>query len=125
MTNILAIGGIAIIFYYLIQFAKREHIEEYYEDAIIDVEGRLDWARTRSFHPFGMKAQLKVSSDLLDKAKSLWSGNKSQQAYRAVRQAQEAMNRAQNIYCQAIKARQLAGNAPKSISASEHKTAPE
>jgi hypothetical protein len=111
MTTLLAVGSIVIIFYYLIQFARREHIEEYYEDAIIDVEGRLDWARSRRFHPFGMKAQLEVSADLLAQAKRLWHTNNSLQAYRAARQAQDAMNRAQNIYCRAIGVRQPAGNA--------------
>jgi len=105
MTNILAFGGIAIIYYYLIQFGRREQIEDYFEDTIIDVESRLDWAHSRRFHPFGMKAQLEVSSELLDKAKILWNSNNVQQAYRVARQAQEAMNRAQNIYCKAIRAR--------------------
>lgn len=105
MDRVLAIGFFAIIFYYLIQFARQENIQEYYEDAIIDVEGRLDWARTRTFFPFGMKAQMQVSSELLGKAKSLWKGNKWQQAYRVASQAQEAMNKAQNIYSSAIKDR--------------------
>lgn len=111
MTTLLTIGCIAIIFHYLIQFARREHIEEYYEDAIIDVEGRLEWAHTRRFHPFGMKAQLEVSADLLAQAKNLWKRSRSRQAYRVARQAQDAMNKAQNIYCKAIRARQMAGDA--------------
>ena len=111
MTYILAVGCLAIIFHYLIQFARREHLEEYYEVAIIHVEGRLDWARSRPFHPFGMKSQLEVSADLLDNAKNLWNNDKSLEAYRVARQAQDAMNRAQNIYCKAIRTRQMAGNA--------------
>lgn len=105
MNTVLAIGFFVIIYYVIIQFARQEHIQEYYEDAIIDVEGRLEWARTRSSFPFGMKAQLEVSYELLGEAKSLWKGKKWHQAYRVALQSQEAMNKAQSIYSSAIKAR--------------------
>ncbi len=98
MNIVLAVGFFIMLFYLLIQFARQEEIQEVYEDAVIDVEGRLEWARTRSHFPFGMKAQLEVSCELLDKAKNLWDENKWNQAYRAALQSQEAMNRAQSIY---------------------------
>lgn len=102
MNSVLAIGFFVAIFYLLIQFARQEHVQEYYEDAIIDVEGRLDWARTRTSFPFGMKAQLEVSHELLGKAKSLWRENKWHRAYRVALQSQEAMNKAQSIYSSVI-----------------------
>lgn len=110
MNTVLAIGFFAMIFYYIIQFARQEHVEEYYEDTITDIEGRLDWARTRSFFPFGMKSQIEVSYELLGEAKSLWKGKKWHQAYQVARQSQEAMNNAQRIYCSAIKSRQQYGH---------------
>jgi hypothetical protein len=105
MDNVLVIGFLVIIFYCIIQFARQEHIQDDYEDAIDDVEGRLDWARTRTCFPFGMKSQMKVSYEFLRKAKSLWKDNKWQQAYRVALQSQEAMNKAQHLYCSAIKSR--------------------
>lgn len=98
MHSVLVIGVFFLFLYYFVQFARQEHIQEYYEDAIFDVEGRLEWARSRTSFPFGMKAQIDVSSRLLGKAKSLWKENKWQQAYRVALQSQEAMNKAQNIY---------------------------
>lgn len=105
MNNILVIGFFVVVFYYLVQFARQEHVQEDYEDAIVDVEGRLDWARTCTSFPFGMKAQLDVCYELLDKAKSLWEENKWHHAYRVALQSQEAMNKAQNIYSSYIKGR--------------------
>lgn len=106
MNTVMAVGFFIIIFYFFIQFARQEHIQDDYEDAIIDVEGRLAWARTRTIFPFGMKAQLEVSCSLLNKAKFFWEENKWHQAYSVARQSQEAMNKAQRIYCAAIKTRQ-------------------
>lgn len=106
MGTVAAIGTLAVVVYYLIDFARQEQIQEYYEDVLLDVEGRLDWARSRPFTPFGMKAQLEVSSELLGEARELWKGHEWHQAYRVARQAQEAMNRAQAIYCRAIRAHQ-------------------
>lgn len=106
METVLAFGFIVIICYLFIQFAKQEHVQEDYEDAIGDVEGLLEWARTRTFFPFGMAAQLEVSYELLGKAKSLWKKNKWHEAYRVSLQSQKAMNKAQSIYISAIKARQ-------------------
>lgn len=103
MNTVLAVGFFTVIFYYLIQFARQEEIEEYYEEAIIDVEGRLDWAHTRTTFPFGMKAQLQVAGELLDKAKRLWQDKQWHKAYRVILQSQEAMDRAQRIYVAAIR----------------------
>lgn len=105
MDTVLVIGFILFFLYVLIQFARQEHIQDDYEEAILDIEGRLDWARSRSTHPFGMRAQMEVCCDLLDTAKSLWKANKWQQAYHVCLQSQEAMNRAQSIYSSAIRAR--------------------
>lgn len=106
MNTVLTIQLLVVLLYYLIQFARHEHIQEDYEDAVIDVEGRLEWARTRSSFPFGMQAQLEVSCELLGKAKCLWKANKWHQAYRVALQAQNAMNKAQSLYCAVVKERQ-------------------
>jgi hypothetical protein len=98
MNTVLAIGFLVAVFFFLIQFARQEHFQDYYEDTLDDVEGRLEWARTRTSFPFGMKAQLEVCHELLAKAKSLWQENKWHQAYQVALQSQKAMNKAQNIY---------------------------
>jgi len=105
MDTVLGIGFCIILFYFIIQFARQEHVQEEYEEAIIDIEGRLEWACTRTSFPFGMKAQLEVSNELLGKSKNLWKENKWHQAYRVALESQKAMNKAQIIYCSAIKAR--------------------
>jgi len=105
MDIVLAIGFLAAVFYYLLQFAQKEEIEEEFEDTIIDIEGRLEWARSRKAFPFGMRAQLDVSCELLGEAKGLWNENKWHQAYRVARQSQSAMDRAQNIYVSFLKKR--------------------
>lgn len=69
-----------------------------YEDIIIDVEGRLEWARALRSFPFGMKSQLDVCRERLDKAKNLWRDNRWYQAYEFARKSQEAMNIAQDLY---------------------------
>lgn len=109
MHTVLAIGFFVLFFYLSIQFARQEHIQEYYEEAIFDVEGRLEWARSRSSFPFGMRAQLDVSCKLLGKAKNLWKENKWQQAYKVALQSQEAMNKAQRIYRSVVIAHQKVG----------------
>ena len=101
MSTLFAIGIIVTITYLLIQFVRQEAVEEFYEEAILDIEGRLDWARTRSSCPFGMKAQIDVSNKLLHQAKNLWRGNKYHQAYRVARQSQKAIDKAQSIYISA------------------------
>jgi hypothetical protein len=58
MDTVLGIGFCIILFYFIIQYARQEHVQEEYEEAIIDVEGRLEWACTRTSFPFGMNAQL-------------------------------------------------------------------
>lgn len=104
MNTVLTVGFLGGVFYLLVQFARQEHYQDGFDDAIVDIEGRLEWARTRTFFPFGMRAQLEVSHDLLGKAKDLWSENKWQQAYRVALQAQKAMNRAQAIYSSVVMA---------------------
>lgn len=113
MDTFLAIGFFVSIFYLFLQFARQEQVQEAYEDAILDVEGRLEWAQTRSFHPFGMKAQLEMSCELLGRAKGLWKENQWHQAYRVALQAQRAMNKAQKIYCLVIKTRKKLGDGQK------------
>lgn len=105
MNTIWIIGFFATIFCLFIQFARQEHIQYEYDDTILDIEGRLEWAQTRTSFPFGMKAQLAVSSKLLNKAKNLWKANKWHQAYRVALQSQQAMNKAQKIYSSVIKSR--------------------
>lgn len=102
MNTLLVIGLIVTFTYFCIQLARQEAVEDFYEDAIIDVEGRLDWARTRSFFPFGMKAQMDVSNELLRQAKTLWQENKWKKAYNVARQSQAAIDKAQSIYISGI-----------------------
>lgn len=101
MSILLAAGIIVIITHYGIQFIQQEAVEEVYQDAILDIEGRLDWARSRRTYPFGMKAQMDRSSKLLYQAKNLWQGNQYHQAYQVARQSQMAIDKAQHIYISA------------------------
>lgn len=105
MSTLMIIGCIGTLCYLLVQFARQEHIQDDYEDTILEVEGRLEWARSRTRVPFGMAAQLEVCGELLGKAKKLWEEHRWDQAYYVSRQSQEAMNRAQSLYISAIKAR--------------------
>lgn len=98
MSVILAVAFAVMILCLIIQFARQEYIEEYYEEIIIDVEGRLEWARALRSFPFGMKSQLDVCRHLLDKSKNLWQDNRWFQAYEVARKSQEAMNNAQDLY---------------------------
>lgn len=98
MNTILAVGFLLMMLYLLVQFARQEYVQDVYEDAIIDIEGRLDWARSRTFFPFGMQSQIEVSRSLLKRAQNLWEENKWHQAYQVALQSQEAINKAQNIY---------------------------
>lgn len=98
MHAILALFFCAMLVYLLIQFARQEEIQDIYEDIIIDIEGRLDWARTRSALPFGMQNQIERSGRLLGKAKWHWSNHRWQSAYRTALQAQEALDKAQRLY---------------------------
>ncbi|WP_163338676.1 hypothetical protein [Desulfopila sp. IMCC35008] len=106
MDAILTIVFFATLLYLFVQFARQECIQDEYEEAIFDIEGRLDWARTRRVFPFGMTAQLEVAGELLGRAKDLWQANQWQKAYLVALQSQEAMNRAQSIYSSVIIARQ-------------------
>ena len=105
MSLFLAVGFLTILIYLLIQFARQEYVQEYYEEAITDIEGRLEWAYSRKAFPFGMKSQLKNCRTLLEKAKRLWHENKWHQAYQVALQSQEAMNKAQNLYSNVLKPR--------------------
>ncbi len=89
----------------LARFARQEEIQDDFEDAILDIEARLEWARTRSSFPFGMRAQMDISGELLGKAKNLWHQNRWQQAYRTALESQDAIDRAQHIYSSMIAAR--------------------
>ncbi len=111
MSLLFVIGFIITITYPLVQFGRQEAVEESYQAAIIDIEGRLDWARTRSTYPLGMQAKVAVANQLLQQAKKLWRGNQYQQAYRVARLSQEAIDKAQIIYISAaITHRQSANN---------------
>lgn len=106
MHVIPAIVFSALLVYLLVQFARQEEIQDGYEEAIIDIEARLEWARTRSCFPFGMETQMEISRELLGKAKNLWNQNRWHHAYRTALQSQKAMNEAQSIYSSMIAARQ-------------------
>ena len=105
MHVFLAVVFSVLLIYLLVQFARQEEIQDDYKDAILDVEARLEWARTRSTFPFGMETQMEVASTLLVRAKNLWRQNQWHQAYRTVLQSQDAINRAQHIYSSMIAAR--------------------
>lgn len=98
MHGVLAFFFCTMLVCLLVKFARQEEIQDNYEDAIIDIEGRLDWARTRRSQPFGMQAQIEQSVELLGKAKWLWSKQRWQLAYRTALQSQEALDRAQLLY---------------------------
>lgn len=101
MLTLFAIGVIFATIFLLIKFAQQEAVEEFYQAAIIDIEGRMDWARSRSSCPFGMKTNIENSNQLLYQAKDLWHANRYHQAYRVARQSQDAIDKAQKIYISA------------------------
>lgn len=105
MHVIMALAFSGLFVWLLVQFARQEEIQDEYEDAILDIEARLEWARTRTSFPFGMQAQMEISRELLGKAKNLWNQNRWRQAYQTARQSQDAINRAQHIYSSMITAR--------------------
>ncbi len=113
MEAVFAVGFICIFFYLLIHFGRHEYIQDGFEEAIGDIEGRLEWARTRTSFPFGMKAQLDVAGELLGRAKKLWRKNKWHQAYCVALQSQEAVDKAQNIYKRVIKSNRQHKSAEK------------
>jgi len=98
MHTVLALFFCTMLIYLLIRFARQEEIQDNFENTIIDIEGRLDWARTRQSLPFGMQTQIEQSGELLGKAKWLWSRHRWQLAYRTARESQEALDRAQRLY---------------------------
>ena len=103
MNVLLAFVLLAVILYLLIQFGRQEYAQEYYDETIVDVEGRLDWARTRSIFPFGMRAQIDVCSQRLGEAKRYWAADRWHQACHSAFLSQEAIDKAQRIYSSAIK----------------------
>ena len=105
MQSILAILFLVQLVYLLVRFERQDNVLDDYEHAVCDVESRLSWAGSRSSFPFGMKAQMDVSRNLLGQAKNLWQQDKWHQAYRVALQSQEAMNRAQSIYSSFISRR--------------------
>lgn len=109
MHSFLTIGFIVTLFFTFLQFARQEYIQEFYEEAVLDVEGRLDWAKSRRTFPFGMRAQIDVSAELLGNAKYLWRKRKWDKAYQAALQSQEAMDKAQRIYSSVIISSQRSG----------------
>ena len=98
MSIILAVAFTVMIFSLFVQFARHEFIEDYYEDIIIDVEGRLEWAHSLRSFPFGMTSQLDVCRERLDKAKNLWQHNHWGKAYETALKSQQAMDKAQDLY---------------------------
>lgn len=104
MNIVLALALFFLVCRVFLQFARQEEAQEEYEEAVHDVEGRLEWAQTRRSHPFGMQAQLDVSRELLHRARELWAENRWQQACHAALKSQEAMNKAQRIYSVSIQA---------------------
>ena len=105
MHVFLALVFSALLVYLFVQFARQEEIQGDFEDAILDVEARLEWARTRSSFPFGMQAQMEISGELLGKAKNLWDQHRWRQAYQTALRSQDAIDRAQRIYSSMIAAR--------------------
>ena len=105
MHVFLALVFSALLVCLLVRFARQEEIQDDFEDAILDIEARLEWAQTRGSFPFGMRAQMDISGELLGKAKFLWHQNRWQQAYQAALESQDAINRAQHIYSSMISAR--------------------
>ena len=100
-----ALGLIATIIYFLANFARQEAVEVSYNEAINDIEGRLDWARSRTTYPFGMSSNIVISTKLLQQAKSLWHGNKYHQAYQVACQSQQALDKAQCLYISSLTVR--------------------
>ena len=105
MHAVLAVAFSVMLVYLLVQFARQEEIQDEYQDAVIDVEARLEWALSRTTFPYGMKTQIERSGSLLCKAKLLWGQNHWHQAYRTARQSQEAIDKAQSIYSATVTAR--------------------
>ena len=106
MSAVLAIGFLFGVIHLFIQFGRHECVCEEYEDTVLDVESRLEWARERTRLPFGMKAQIEVAGELLGRAKNLWQRNKWHQAYRVAIESQKAIDKAQSLYTSVIRSHQ-------------------
>ncbi|MCP4326336.1 MAG: hypothetical protein GY951_10860 [Psychromonas sp.] len=98
MNSLFVIGLIVTIIYFLVQFAKQEAIEEFYDAIIIDVEGRLNWAASRTTLPFGMLENINTASKQLALSKYLWGEHKYHQAYQIACESQQAIENAQILY---------------------------
>jgi len=98
MGTVLAVvfGGMIICLFF--QFARQEYLEAYYEEIVLDVESRLEWARALNKFPFGMRSQLEVCQERLGHAKRLWGDNRWYLAYETACESQEAMDSAQDLY---------------------------
>lgn len=105
MHVFLALVFSTLLIYLFVQFARQEEVQDDFEDAILDVEARLEWARTRNSFPFGMQAQMEISGELLGKAKNLWNQHRWRQAYQTALRSQDAIDKAQQIYSSMIAAR--------------------
>ena len=110
MSTVLAIGFLFGVIHLFIQFGRHECVCEEFEETVLDVESRLQWARERPRFPFGMKAQMEVSGELLGRAKNLWQNHKWHQAYRVAMQSQKAIDKAQSIYSSVIRSPQKKGD---------------
>ena len=82
MSDFMTLGFIITLFYLLVRFARQEQIQDVYEAVVIDIESRLDWARTRRNYPFGMESQMAISKIFLTGPRQLWLENRWAQAYK-------------------------------------------
>ncbi len=107
MSGVIALTVIAVMLVVFWRFGYRDERVEPYEEAVLDVEGRLDWAHSRAKPlPPGMESQLARTSKLLEEAKALWAANKWDRAVKKAWAAQKSMTTAQDIFIQANNARQ-------------------
>lgn len=106
-SGIISLAVIAAMLYLFWRFGYREERVEPYEEAILDVEGRLDWADSRAKPlPPGMEAELGRTRELLEEAKSLWKSGQWDKAVKTAWKAQKAMTIAQDTFIAANNARQ-------------------
>lgn len=100
--NILFIFALIVtITYVIFRLGQHEAVDEYYHEAILDIESLQAWANTRTTYPFGMKAQMDISNKLLHQAKDLRYESEYRHAYRVALQSLHAIDKAQRIYISA------------------------
>lgn len=105
-SSVLVLFIIAAMLYVFWKFGYRDERAEPYEEAVNDVESRLDWARSRPTPlPAGMETHLQEAETLVAEAKKLWNGMKWDRALRTAWKARKAMNQAQGIFSADYKAR--------------------